>query len=141
MFYIFNKDGNFLCSGNIKPNTEDHESREEIVIESDNAFELSKLQYLKLVDNEITMVIPASEVELKAKAIRNNLRSQIDTYLLPAATYKDELVSQEVKDKLIQDSLLLAKWPTTENWPNIPLPTLSDSAQEMIEIPTWPEVK
>lgn len=78
-------------------------------------------------------------IEYIARDLRDYIRLQIDTYLKPASTYKNKLVSLEDKDKLIQDSLLLANWTDTPNWPNIPLPTLSDFANSVLTIPNWPE--
>ncbi len=77
------------------------------------------------------------DYETKARDLRNLLRTKIDKYLLPASTIGDILVTEEQKQTLIQDSLLLASWPVTEGWPYINLPALSDLCQSLITIPLW----
>lgn len=91
------------------------------------------------VDN-IKFIFETETLETKARDTRNSIRNDIDSFLLPASTYKNDLVTQEQKDMLINDSLLLARWPSTKNWPNIALPTLSDFANEVLDIPQWPPI-
>ncbi len=77
------------------------------------------------------------DYETKARDLRNLLRTKIDKYLLPASTIGDILVTEEQKQTLIRDSLLLAAWPATDGWPYIGLPTLSDLCQSIITTPAW----
>jgi len=135
MFYIFNKDGRCIAHSDYETNLEDHAIRSETVIESDIQYHISNIE---LVNNEISIKEVVRDLEAEAIQIRNALRRKIDVFLLPAATYKDELVEQSDKDMLIQDSVLLAKWPKAEGWPNIPLPDLSSYAKSVLTLPEWP---
>ena len=88
----------------------------------------------KFVDGDFVLNV---DYETKARNLRNLLRTKIDKYLLPASTIGDILVTEEQKQTLIQDSLLLASWPVTKGWPYINLPALSDLCQSLITIPLW----
>ena len=119
----------------------------------EDSFEISQEKYLFLMEEQskgniisldtlggLTATPPAikdQDYKVLARGIRNTLRERIDKYLLPASTINDTLVTEEQKQTLIQDSLLLAKWPTTEGWPYIGLPVLSDLCQSLITIPIW----
>ena len=87
-----------------------------------------------LEPREITITV---DYESKARKLRNSLRSEIDNYLLPSSTINDILVTDEQKQILIQDSVLLAGWPAAEGWPYIPFPVLSELCQSLITIPSW----
>ena len=89
--------------------------------------------------NLITKVItkPKEAIELTARSFRNSLRNQLDTCLKPASTINDELVTEEQKTTLINDSLLLARWPATTDWPYISLPELSELAKTLLNNPAW----
>lgn len=88
----------------------------------------------KFMDGDFVLNV---DYETKARNLRNLLRTKIDKYLLPASTIGDILVTEEQKQTLIQDSLLLASWPVTKGWPYINLPALSDLCQSLITIPLW----
>lgn len=88
-------------------------------------------------DNNVISVLPEKQLIIPARALRNKLRDNIDLFLRPASTINDELVTQEIRDQLIKDSILLAKWPSTEGWPYIPLPALSDITLEILDNPVW----
>ena len=90
-------------------------------------------------DGRLQTKVNSTFIDYKASAreLRNSLRNKIDTFLLPAATISDVLVSEEQKNTLIQDSLLLAKWPAQEGWPYIVLPDLSDLCKSIMTIPEW----
>lgn len=77
------------------------------------------------------------DYKTRAREIRNLLRIKIDKFLLPSSTINDILVTEEQKQTLIQDSLLLAAWPATESWPYVPFPVLSELCQSLITIPSW----
>jgi len=77
------------------------------------------------------------QLKLTARKIRDLLRKGIDKFLLPASTISDQLVTEEQKTTLIQDSLTLAKWPAQEGWPYIDLPVLSDLCKSLLSIPVW----
>lgn len=133
MYYIFNP--NNICIGicNIEPNVEDLNTRNEFIIQSDEEYSIGSLYE----NSVITETVITEDYEKKARTLRDSLRLKIDKYLLPASTIEDVLVTEEQRNVLIQDSLLLAKWPTTENWPYISLPTLSDMCSSLIAIPMW----
>lgn len=120
----------------------------------EDLIEISEEDYLRFLNNEYGNNIQLSDGKLQARCsdigtttfidyktrareIRNLLRDKIDKFLLPSSTINDTLVTEEQKQILIQDSLLLAKWPSIESWPYIPLPTLSDLCQSIITIPVW----
>ena len=88
-------------------------------------------------NNNVISVLPEKQLSAPARALRNKLRDNIDLFLRPASTIKDSIVTQEVKDQLIEDSILLARWPSTEGWPFVPLPPLSDTALELLGNPVW----
>ena len=92
------------------------------------------LEGSRLVANPINATI---DYCIEARALRNSLRDKIDKYLLPSATREDMLITEEQKNILIQDSLTLAKWPSTKNWPYVDLPTLSELCTSLITIPEW----
>lgn len=120
----------------------------------EDLIEISEEDYLRFLNNEYGNNIQLSDGKLQARCsdigtttfidyktrareIRNLLRDKIDKFLLPSSTINDTLVTEEQKQILIQDSLLLAKWPSIESWPYIPLPTLSDLCKSIITIQVW----
>lgn len=136
MFYIFNNNNECVASCSFEPNLEDLESRSEICVESESIANLGDI-YADgniITGKKIEQVV---DYESKARGIRDALRCQLDNYLKPASTISDELVTQEQKDILINDSLLLARWPATTDWPYIPLPELSELANTLLDNPVW----
>jgi hypothetical protein len=133
MFYIFNSENKCIGFCDYEPNKEDLETRGEFSVESDEQHKINS-SYTDGVISNPTIVINYEE---KARELRNILRNNIDKFLLPASTIDDILVIDEQKQLLIQDSLLLAKWPSVEGWPYIGLPVLSDLCQSLITIPVW----
>jgi len=133
MFYLFNSDLKCikLSATKITP------ANNEFIKELSNVFAIDYL-YWDVVNDTFKFILPEDDPKEVATTIRNNLRSQIDMFLMPAATYKDEFVTDEEKALLKNDSLLLARWPTTTGWPNIKLPTLSSFANKVLDIPEWP---
>ena len=133
MFYIFNAENKCVSCCSTMPNLEDLETRNEYSIESEDSYSIGST-----FENE-TIVEPQVIInyEALARTVRNSIRNKIDKYLLPASTIGDILVTEEQKQTLIQDSLLLAAWPVTEGWPYINLPALSDLCQSLITIPSW----
>lgn len=89
--------------------------------------------------NLITRVIEVTResLEVSGRSLRNTLRNKLDNYLKPSSTIDDELVTEEQKTILINDSLLLARWPATTNWPYISLPELSELAKTLLNNPAW----
>lgn len=134
MFYIF--DSNNICIGTCgsEPSEEDLKSRGEFSIQSKGYYKLGSLYS----DNQIKEVVVLIDYTEKARSLRDSLRNSIDKFLLPSSTISDVLVTEEQKNTLIQDSLLLAKWPTQEGWPYIPLPVLSNLCNSIIATPEWP---
>ena len=134
MFYIFNAEGKCIGYCSAEPNLEDLATRNEYAVESDDSYSIGAT-----FENE-TIVEPTVVVDYEslARTLRNSIRNKIDKYLLPASTINDILVTEEQKQTLIQDSLLLAAWPTTGSWPYVPLPVLSELCQSLITIPSWP---
>lgn len=65
MYYIFKETGNCISSCTYKPNKSDLESRQEMAIESDIFFDITKI---KAVDGEIILAKPTLE-ELKTAKI------------------------------------------------------------------------
>lgn len=135
MYYLFN---NSTLKCILSSKTEIIPEASQFVKENSVEFGITYL-YWDNINNIFSVKLPEDELDYKAREIRNNIRSQIDSFIQPASTYKDELVTQENKDKLIQDSLLLARWPSTKDWPNIALPELSDYANKVLTIPQWPK--
>jgi hypothetical protein len=86
---------------------------------------------------ESRVVTSIIDYSVAARKLRDRLRSSIDTYLLPASTISDILVTEEQKNTLIQDSLSLAQWPAQEGWPYLPLPPLSELCSSLITVPDW----
>ena len=120
----------------------------------EDLIEISEEDYLRFLNNEYGNNIQLSDGKLQARCsdigtttfidyktrareIRNLLRDKIDKFLLPSSTINDTLVTEEQKQTLIQDSLLLAAWPATEYWPYVPFPVLSELCQSLITIPSW----
>ena len=118
----------------------------------DDLVEISDEDYYKLINNQsgdktinFDAVIPeVVEVTVtddfyaqQARKVRDSIRSQIDLFVLPTSTIKDELVTDEQKAILVQDSLVLARWPSTEGWPFIDLPALSELTESIIKLPVW----
>lgn len=130
MIYIFNSSNICIASCSTEPNKGDIESRGGYFIEAEGC-SLGDSYY----DGR---VIPkALNYESTARSLRDDLRGKIDKFLLPASTINDTLVTNEQKQTLIQDSLLLAAWPATGSWPYVPFPVLSDLCQSLITIPSW----
>lgn len=133
MFYIFNADHVCIGSCGSEPDQDDLDSRGEYATELSGACRLGDA----LIDGVVVpKVVPVDHAAM-ARSLRNSLRNSIDTYLMPAATINDLLVTDEQKQTLIADSLLLAAWPTTAGWPFVPLPTLSPLLYELITVPEW----
>lgn len=131
MFYVFNKDNICIAISDFALNEDDLVSRGEHSKELDINLSIGD----SFVNN--TSIASIKNTERRARVYRNNLRKAIDTYLLPSSTINDELVSEEQKEILIQDSVLLARWPSNEGWPYIPLPTLSPLCNELLDNPVW----
>ena len=133
MFYIFNAENKCIGYCGTEPNLEDLATRNEYAVESDNSYSIGAT-----FENE-TIVEPTVVVDYEslARTLRNSIRNKIDKYLLPASTINDTLVTEEQKQTLIQDSLLLAAWPATESWPYVEFPVLSELCQSLITIPSW----
>lgn len=133
MFYIFNSSNVCIGTCNFEPDKEDLKSRGEFFVQSDNYHNLGSIYS----DNQINEVIVPVDYTAKARGLRDSLRDSIDKFLLPSSTIEDVLVTEDQKNTLIQDSLLLAKWPTQEGWPYIALPELSDLCKSIMVIPEW----
>lgn len=135
MFYIFNSNNVCIASCSFEPNMEDLDSRKEFCIESESIANLGDTY----VDGIITKskVEQAVDYKNKARAFRNTLRDKIDDYIKPASTINDERVTEEQKSLLINDSVLLARWPTCEGWPSIALPALSELSVTLLNNPIW----
>lgn len=133
MYYIFNS--NNVCVGtcNTEPDQEDLKTREEFCILSNDAHDLGSIY----ADSAIVDVIKELDYKVLGRKLRDSVRECIDKYLLPASTISDQLVTDEQKSTLIQDSLTLAKWPAQEGWPYIDLPVLSDLCKSLLTIPVW----
>lgn len=133
MFYIFNSSNVCIGTCNFEPDKEDLKSRGEFFVQSDNYHKLGSIYS----DSQINEVIVSVDYTAKARSLRDSLRDSIDKFLLPSSTISDVLVTEDQKNTLIQDSLLLAKWPSTDNWPYIPLPILSELCVTSINVPDW----
>ncbi|UNY40393.1 tail fiber assembly protein [Pseudaeromonas phage vB_PpeM_ KLEP7] len=135
MFYIFNDKNKCIASCSFEPNIEDLESRSEFCLESETFVDVGYIY-----DNGTfreDKVEDLTNYETKARNYRNTLRNKLDNYLKPASTINDELVTQEQKDILINDSLLLARWPVSIGWPYVNLPELSDLCNTLLNNPVW----
>lgn len=135
MFYIFNKDNMCIASCSFEPDSEDLVSRQEFFIESEEKVSLGSTYGNGIITEN--KVIEPVDYELTARNYRNFLRNQLDNYLKPASTIDDELVIEDQKTTLINDSLLLARWPATTGWPYILLPELSELANTLLKNPAW----
>lgn len=133
MFYIFNAESKCIGYCSAAPNLKDLATRGEYVVESEASYSIGATFENETIVEPITIV----DYESLARTLRNSIRNKIDKYLLPASTINDILVTEEQKQTLIQDSLLLAAWPATESWPYVALPVLSDLCQSLIAIPSW----
>ena len=133
MFYIFNADHVCIGSCGSEPDQDDLNSRGEYATELSGECRLGDTLAGGVV---VPKVVPVDHAAM-ARNLRNGLRNSIDTYLMPAATINDVLVTDEQKQTLIADSLLLAAWPATAGWPFVPLPTLSPLLSELITVPAW----
>ena len=133
MFYIFNAENKCIGYCGAEPNLEDLATRGEYVVESEASYSIGATFENETIVEPITIV----DYESLARTLRNSIRNKIDKYLLPASTINDTLVTEEQKQTLIQDSLLLAAWPATESWPYVPFPVLSELCQSLITIPSW----
>ena len=134
MYHIFNAQHACIGTCSAEPNTEDLTSRGEYALELTEPCAVGDL----LIDGAVTTrAAPQRDVGADARRLRNNLRSKIDAYLMPAATIRDVQVTDEQKQTLIADSLALATWPTTEGWPLVPLPELSPLLHSLITVQIW----
>ena len=133
MFYIFNAENKCIGYCGAEPNLEDLATRGEYVVESEASYSIGATFENETIVEPITIV----DYESLARTLRNSIRNKIDKYLLPASTINDTLVTEEQKQILIQDSLLLAAWPATESWPYVPFPVLSELCQSLITTPSW----
>lgn len=134
MYHIFNAQHACIGTCSAEPNTEDLTSRGEYALELTGPCAVGDL----LIDGAVTTrAAPQRDVGADARSLRNNLRSKIDAYLMPAATIHDVQVTDEQKQTLIADSLALATWPTTAGWPLVPLPELSTLLHSLITVPAW----
>lgn len=136
MYYIFNKNNKCIASCDFEPNSEDLETRDEFFRE----FKDKVVPVGSTINEEDIITLPQEypvDYTIPARRLRNNIRAKIDIYVLPTSTYKDVLVSEGQKQDLIQDSLKLASWPKTENWPYCPLPALSTTSKEIIGDFSW----
>ena len=134
MFYIFNTENVCIGTCSAEPNLDDLRSRGEYALELTEPCAVGD----SLVDGAVTRkATPPRDIGADARRLRNNLRSKIDTYLMPAATIRDVQVTDEQKQTLIADSLALAAWPTTVGWPLVPLPELSPLLHSLITVPNW----
>ena len=131
MFYVFNKDNICIAMSDFALNEDDLVSRGEYSKELGINLSIGD----SFVNN--TSIASTKNTEMRTRNYRNSLRNQLDTYLKPSSTINDELVTEEQKDILIQDSVLLAKWPSNEGWPYIPLPTLSPLCNKLLNNPVW----
>ena len=131
MFYVFNKDNICIAMSDFALNEDDLLSRCEHSKELDINLSIGD----SFVNN--TSVASIKNTEMRARNYRNSLRNQLDTYIKPSSTINDELVTEEQKYILIQDSVLLAKWPSSEGWPYIPLPILSPLCNKLLNNPVW----
>ena len=135
MFYIFNNKNKCITSCDFEPNTEDIEYRNEFCIESDTPIGIGDTYINGVIQKDNTEKL--TDCKIKARNYRNNLRNKIDNYLKSSSTIHDELVTEDQKTMFINDSLLLARWPTTIGWPYVPLPELSDITLEVLCNPVW----
>ena len=133
MFYIFNAENKCIGYCGAEPNLEDLATRNEYAVESEDSYNIGATFENETIVEPITIV----DYESLARTLRNSIRNKIDKYLLPASTINDTLVTEEQKQTLIQDSLLLAAWPVTRSWPYAPFPVLSELCQSLITIPSW----
>ena len=134
MFHIFNTENVCIGTCSAEPNLDDLRSRGEYALELTEPCAVGD----SLVDGAVTRkATPPRDIGADARRLRNNLRSKIDTYLMPAATIRDAQVTDEQKQTLIADSLALAAWPTTVGWPLVPLPELSPLLHSLITVPIW----
>ena len=131
MFYVFNKDNICIAMSDFALNEDDLASRGEYSKELDIKLSIGD----SFVNN--TSIASIKNTERRARNYRNSLRNQLDIYLKPSSTISDELVTEEQKEILIQDSVLLARWPSNEGWPYIPLPILSPLCNELLNNPVW----
>ena len=131
MFYVFNKDNICIAMSDFALNEDDLASRCEYSKELDIKLSIGD----SFVNN--TSIASIKNTERKARNYRNSLRNQLDTYLKPSSTINDDLITEEQKEILIQDSVLLARWPSNEGWPYIPLPTLSPLCNKLLNNLVW----
>lgn len=131
MFYVFNKDNICIAMSDFAINEDDLASRGEHSKELDIKLSIGD----SFVNN--TSIASIKNTEMRARNYRNSLRNQLDTYLKPSSTINDELVTEEQKEILVQDSVLLARWPSNKGWPYIPLPILSPLCNKLLNNPVW----
>ena len=131
MFYVFNKDNICIAMSDFALNEDDLASRGEYSKELNINLSIGD----SFVNN--TSIASIKNTERRARNYRNSLRNQLDIYLKPSSTINDELVTEEQKEILVQDSVLLARWPSNEGWPHIPLPILSPLCNKLLNNPVW----
>ena len=131
MFYVFNKDNICIAMSDFALNEDDLASRGEYSKELDINLSIGD----SFVNN--TSIASIQNTERRARNYRDSLRKSLDTYLLPSSTINDMLVTEEQKEILIQDSVLLARWPSNEGWPYIQLPILSPLCNDLLNNPIW----
>ena len=137
-FYIFNSNKVCVSFCDYKPNIEDCESRGESVLESNDVFDIGAiLEDNGSITSDSVPKIEDISLEMKANNLKEYLRLQIDKFILPTSIIGNELVTEDQKALLIQDSLLLARWPSVSNWPFVDLPNLSDLTKSIIQVPAW----
>lgn len=133
MFYILNQDSVCVSTCSVEPDKNDLEQRNRSCIEFSGVIDIGDIYKEGVVEKQKTVV----DYTVKARAYRDILRDQIDNYLKPASTLDDAIVTEEQKNTLINDSLLLARWPAQEGWPYIQLPELSELAIKLLNNPVW----
>ena len=137
MFYIFNE--NHVCIGfcDSAPDEHDLSTRSEHCRELQTHVKIGDiLEGDELIKPPVSQVPEVDYTQL-ATALKDKLRSNIDLYVLPTSTIGENLVTEEQKATLVQDSLLLARWPSISNWPFVDLPNLSDLTKSIIQVPAW----
>ena len=134
MFHIFNTENVCIGTCSAEPNLDDLRSRGEYALEISEPCNIGD----SFVGGKVmAKATSARNYEVDARRLRNSLRSKIDAYLMPAATIHDAQVTDEQKQTLVADSLLLAAWPSTDGWPLVPLPELSPLLHSLITVPIW----
>ena len=129
MFYIFNKNNVCIGSCSEQPDKDDLESRNEFYKKYNYEIDIGSIYTSKGI---VTVEEPSEVISARARFLRDKCRKLLDVYLMPASTYHNEMVSSAQKDILVKDSLLLARWPSTEGWPYVKFPDISPFACEIL---------